>query len=157
MKIVLLNIGKPHDVLLNEAITNFTKRIQKYATCSWQILPAVKNAGVLQDSILKKAEAESFLQQLLPTDYIILLDETGKQLSSTQLATHIQQQAISSYKRLVFIIGGAFGVHESIQQKAHFTWSLSKLVFPHMLVRLILAEQLYRAYTILNNEKYHHV
>jgi 23S rRNA (pseudouridine1915-N3)-methyltransferase len=156
MKIIFINIGKPHDALLNEAITNFTQRINKYATCNWQIVPPVKNAAALPEAALKKAEADSLLQQLQPNDCVILLDETGKQLSSPQLATYIQQQANSSYKRLVFIIGGAFGVNETIKQKANFVWSLSKLVFPHMLVRLLLAEQVYRAYTILNNEKYHH-
>jgi 23S rRNA (pseudouridine1915-N3)-methyltransferase len=93
---------------------------------------------------------------LQPTDHLILLDERGKQLSSPGLAQLINQKANQSVSRLVFLIGGAYGVSEEIQSKANFTWSLSQLVFPHMLVRLILAEQLYRACTILRNEKYHH-
>jgi len=85
-----------------------------------------------------------------------LLDERGKMLSSPDLAQMIQQRANESTKRLIILIGGAFGVHESIAKRAQFTWSLSKLVFPHMLVRLIIAEQVYRACSILRNEKYHH-
>jgi 23S rRNA (pseudouridine1915-N3)-methyltransferase len=86
----------------------------------------------------------------------VLLDEKGKQMSSTQLATFIEQRANSSIRQLVFLIGGAFGVDDLLKSRANFTWSLSPLVFPHQLVRLILAEQIYRACTIIRNEKYHH-
>jgi 23S rRNA (pseudouridine1915-N3)-methyltransferase len=110
----------------------------------------------LSEAELKKSEAALLLQQLQKDDYLVLLDERGKQLSSPELAGFIQQRANESHKRLVFLIGGAFGVDEAIVKRADYTWSLSKLVFPHMLVRLILAEQLYRACTILRNEKYHH-
>jgi 23S rRNA (pseudouridine1915-N3)-methyltransferase len=106
---------------------------------------------------LKKAEAALVLQQLQKDDHLILLDERGKNFSSPELAQWMQQRANESSKRLVFLIGGAFGVDGSIMERADLTWSLSKLVFPHMLVRLILAEQLYRACTILRNEKYHHI
>lgn len=96
------------------------------------------------------------LEWLKPEDYLILLDEKGKDLSSVELAMLLQKKADTGIKKIVFLIGGAFGVDKAIQQRAQFTWSLSKLVFPHQLVRLILAEQLYRAGTILKNEKYHH-
>lgn len=96
------------------------------------------------------------LEQIRKEDLLVLLDERGKQLSSPELAQFIQQKANSSVKNLVFLIGGAFGVDNAVTQRADFVWSLSKLVFPHMLVRLILAEQVYRACTILKNEKYHH-
>lgn len=89
-------------------------------------------------------------------DYLVLLDERGKQFSSEELAGFIQQRANESEKTLIFLIGGAFGVSQELMKRAHFTWSLSKLVFPHQLVRLMLAEQVYRACTILRNEKYHH-
>ena len=105
---------------------------------------------------LKKKEGEIILQGLRPEDFLVTLDERGKQLSSEGLANFLQAQSNSSVKNLVFLIGGAFGLDEKIIAKAKFNWSLSSLTFPHQLVRLILAEQIYRACTILRNEKYHH-
>ncbi|HKO79808.1 MAG TPA: 23S rRNA (pseudouridine(1915)-N(3))-methyltransferase RlmH, partial [Chitinophagaceae bacterium] len=96
------------------------------------------------------------LQWLNKDDYLVVLDERGKQLSSEGLAEFIQARANESTKKLIFLIGGAFGVDEAILKRADYKWSLSHLVFPHQLVRLILAEQVYRACTILKNEKYHH-
>lgn len=141
---------------MQQGIEEFTKRLSKYFDAGWQIIAPPKNAASLPEAILKKQEAELVLQQIKESDYIILLDERGKQFTSPELAGFIQRKANENIKRLVFVIAGAFGAAEALQQKANFTWSLSKLVFPHMLVRLILAEQLYRACTILKNEKYHH-
>ena len=122
----------------------------------WNIIPSVKNAGNLAAPELKLKEAEQVLAALKKEDFLVLLDERGKQLSSEGLAAMIAQRSNESVKSLVFLIGGAFGVHESVAQRAGFTWSLSPLVFPHQLVRLILAEQVYRACSIIRNEKYHH-
>lgn len=157
MKIVLASVGKPHEALVKAGVDEFTQRIQKYYGVEWKIIAPPKNAASLNEAALKKAEAELVLQQLQADDYLILLDERGKNISSPELANLLQQRANESTKRIVFLIGGAFGVDSTIQQRAQFTWSLSKLVFPHMLVRLILAEQVYRACTINRNEKYHHV
>lgn len=157
MKIVLASVGKPHEALVKVGVEEFTQRIQKYYSAEWKIISPPKNAASLNEAALKKAEAELVLQQLQPDDFLILLDERGKNISSPELANLLQQRANESTKRVVFLIGGAFGVDGTIQQRAQFTWSLSKLVFPHMLVRLILAEQVYRACTINRNEKYHHV
>ena len=157
MKIVLASVGKPHEALVKAGVEEFTQRIQKYYGVEWRIIAPPKNAASLNEAALKKAEAELILQQMQPDDYLILLDERGKNISSPELANLLQQRANESTKRILFLIGGAFGVDTSIQQRAQFTWSLSKLVFPHMLVRLILAEQVYRACTINRNEKYHHV
>lgn len=157
MKIVLASVGKPHEALVKAGVEEFTQRIQKYYGVEWKIIAPPKNAASLNEAALKKAEAELVLQQLQPDDFLILLDERGKNISSPELANLLQQRANESTKRIVFLIGGAFGVDSTIQQRAQFTWSLSKLVFPHMLVRLILAEQVYRACTINRNEKYHHV
>lgn len=104
----------------------------------------------------KAKEAESILSSLKKEDYLVLLDERGKQLSSEGLASFIQQRANESEKNIVFLIGGAFGVSDAVFKRADFSWSLSALVFPHQLVRLILAEQVYRACSIIRNEKYHH-
>ncbi len=156
MKIQLWSIGKPHEAYAKTGIDDFTKRINNYFAADWHIIPTPKNASNLSEPELKKAEAAIILQQLQKDDYLILLDERGKSLSSPELAQWMQQRANESTKRIVFLIGGAFGVDASVMQRADYTWSLSKLVFPHMLVRLILAEQVYRACTILRNEKYHH-
>lgn len=157
MKIQLWSIGKAHESYVKDGIADFTKRITKYFPCDWLIIAPPKNAAVLNEADLKKAEAETLLQQLTKDDYLILLDERGKQVSSPELAQLLQQRANESHKKIVFLIGGAFGVDDTVTKRANYTWSLSKLVFPHMLVRLILAEQVYRACSILRNEKYHHV
>ncbi len=157
MKITLISIGKQHDDFLAQAITNFTKRLNNYFTVNWLLVASPKNAASLAIADLKKEEAKILLSKLSKEDVVVLLDEEGKQLSSIDLANYLQQQANTSIKKIVFIIGGAFGVDVSIKQRANLVWSLSKLVFPHMLVRVILAEQLYRACTILKNEKYHHL
>lgn len=157
MKIQFWSIGKPHEAYAKSGIEEFTKRINNYFTADWHIIPPVKNAANLSESELKKVEAAVVIQQIQKDDYLILLDERGKQFSSPELAQWIQQRANESTKRVIFLIGGAFGVDDSVMKRADHTWSLSKLVFPHMLVRLVLAEQVYRACTILRNEKYHHV
>jgi 23S rRNA (pseudouridine1915-N3)-methyltransferase len=156
MKIRLCSVGKPHEKYIKEGVEDFTNRISKYFKVEWTIIPSLKNAASLNESILKKQEAEQVLQQLGDDDFLVLLDERGKNISSTELSELLQKKANESTRNIVFLIGGAFGVHESVSKRAGFTWSLSKLVFPHMLVRLILAEQVYRACTILRNEKYHH-
>lgn len=157
MKIRLISVGKPHDAYVKAGITDFTQRISKYFKVDWVIIPSAKNAASLSAKGLKKAEAPLILSQLDKDDYLILLDERGKQFTSTELASFLQQKANESHKQLVFLIGGAFGVDESVTKRAQLSWSLSPLVFPHMLVRLILSEQLYRACTIIKNEKYHHI
>lgn len=157
MKIALVSVGKAHELYLNDGIDDFTSRINKYFKADWQLITAPKNAANMSELELKKAEASLILQNIQKDDFLILLDERGKLLSSPEVANLLQQRANESTKRIIFLIGGAFGVDDSIIKRANFTWSLSKLVFPHMLVRLILAEQIYRACTILRNEKYHHV
>lgn len=157
MKIRLLSVGKVHEPSFKHGIEDFTQRINKYFKAEWVIIPTAKNAACLSEIELKKAEATSILSHIEKEDYLILMDERGKLLSSPQLAQFIQQRANESNKQLVFLIGGAFGVDASITNRAQFIWSFSPLVFPHMLARLILSEQLYRACTIIRNEKYHHI
>jgi len=137
-------------------VEEFTKRIANYFKVEWNILPVPKNSGMLSEMDLKKKEGETILEWLNKDDYLVALDEKGKQLSSLKLAEFIQARANASAKRLVFVIGGAFGLDSVLLRRANFTWSLSELTFPHQLVRLILAEQVYRACTIIKNEKYHH-
>lgn len=156
MKIQFWSVGKAHEPYVKEGVELFTKRIANYFTAEWVIIPPLKNAASLQPIELKKKEGEQVLALLKKEDCLVLLDERGKQYSSEGLAAFIQARANESTKTLVFLIGGAYGVDEAVQQKARFQWSLSQLVFPHQLVRLILAEQVYRACTIIRNEKYHH-
>lgn len=156
MKIQFWSIGKNHEPYVKPGVEDFTKRISSYFKVEWNLIPVPKNAGMLSESDLKKKEGELIIQWLDKDDYLVLLDERGKQLSSEGLASFIQTRANESTKKLIFLIGGAFGVDETIFKRANFTWSLSPLVFPHQLVRLILAEQVYRACTIIKNEKYHH-
>jgi len=156
MKMQFWSVGKAHEAYAKAGIEEFSKRLNNYFPADWLIIAPPKNAGTLSEAELKKAEASAILGQLQKDDHLILLDERGKNLSSPELAQWIQQRANSSTKRIVFLIGGAFGVDEMVTKRADLVWSLSRLVFPHMLVRLILAEQVYRACTILRNEKYHH-
>jgi 23S rRNA (pseudouridine1915-N3)-methyltransferase len=153
LKLTICSVGKKNEPYIKEGVEQFTKRIGHYYPIDWQLITPSKLTDPTQ---IKKAEAASILKSLAVTDVLILLDEKGKMLSSPGLAKLIQQKANQSAQRIVFLIGGAYGVDEDIKQRANFTWSLSELVFPHMLVRLLLSEQVYRACSILANEKYHH-
>ena len=156
MKISFWSVGKPHDAYVKEGIEEFTKRISKYFPVQWNIIPVPKNAATLSETDLKKREAEAIFSFLKEDDYLVALDERGKELTSEGLAQFIQQRGNESRKQIIFLIGGAFGLDEKVLKAAKMKWSLSQLTFPHQMVRLILAEQVYRACTILQNEKYHH-
>ncbi|RYG04639.1 MAG: 23S rRNA (pseudouridine(1915)-N(3))-methyltransferase RlmH [Chitinophagaceae bacterium] len=156
MKFQFWSVGKPHERHVQEGIDMFTKRLQHYFLTEWLIIPPPKNTASLSEADLKIKEGESILANLKKDDYLVVLDERGKQLTSEGLAAFLQQRANESEKNIVFLIGGAYGVSEEILKRANFKWSLSPLVFPHQLVRLILAEQIYRACSIIRNEKYHH-
>jgi 23S rRNA (pseudouridine1915-N3)-methyltransferase len=156
MKVNFWAIGKAHETYVKEGVDVFTKRISHYYPIEWKIFPASKQRASFSEEDIKKGEANIILNALQNNDILITLDEKGKQWSSEDVADFIQQCANESSRNIVFLIGGAFGLHETILKRANFKWSLSKLVFPHQLVRLILAEQIYRACTILRNEKYHH-
>ncbi len=156
MKIQLWSVGKPHENYIETGVEDFTKRLNNYFSAEWVIIPAPKNAGMLSEMDLKKQEGKIIQDWIDKDDWLVLLDERGKQLSSEELSQFLQKRANESVKKLIFLIGGAYGADDTVLKRANFTWSLSKLVFPHMLVRLLLAEQLYRACSILRNEKYHH-
>ena len=156
MKFQFWTIGKNHETFVKEGIEIFTKRISNYYPVDWNIISSPKNAASLGETDLKKKEGEIITGLLQKEDYLVLLDENGKQLSSEELAKFIQTRANESTKNIVFLIGGAYGVSDEVKKRANYQWSLSKLVFPHQLVRLILAEQIYRACSINRNEKYHH-
>lgn len=156
MKIAIWTVGKTHESYIREGVEEFSARMSRYFPVDWKIILPPKQAASLNEDQLKKAEGNIILQALDKDDQLVVLDERGKMLDSVQLADLLQSKANESVKQLIFLIGGAYGVDKAVLQRAQFTWSLSALTFPHQLVRLILAEQLYRACTILRNEKYHH-
>ena len=153
MKIYFWSVGKAHESYIKEGVEIFTKRISHYYPVEWKIFSSSKSTSEEQ---VKKNEATQLLNAIQKDDILVALDENGKQWNSNELAAFIQQRANSSTKNLIFIIGGAYGLHETIFERCDYKWSLSKLVFPHQLVRLLLSEQVYRACTIIRNEKYHH-
>lgn len=156
MKIILCSVGKEDDPFLKNSIRDFTKRISYYYPVEWKITSLPKSRTGLPEKALKEKEAALILESIKKDDFLVALDEKGAMLSSVKLASWIQTRANESVKQLVFLIGGAYGLDEPVLKRANFIWSLSSLTFPHQLVRLILAEQLYRACTIIKNEKYHH-
>lgn len=151
MPIRILAVGKKHESWVSEGIGRYEKRLQRPFETSWQILPHSAREG----DAARADESARLLAKINDEDYVVLLDERGINLDSPSLSSYL----LSSLQRsqpVVMIIGGAYGVDESIQQRANLIWSLSKLVFPHQLVRLILAEQIYRAQEIAGGRPYHH-
>ena len=147
MKLVILTVGKEKDDLTQSLIKHFEMRILRYMPIEWMYIPHESTA-------IK--EGEKILSHLKKEDYVVLLDEKGKDVKSEVIAELIENRMVDSVKRMIFIIGGAYGVSDAVMERANYTWKLSSLVFPHMLVRVILVEQLYRALTIIKGEKYHH-
>lgn len=156
MKLHFWTIGKNNDAYVKEGIDDFTKRISKYYPVEWTVIPVPKNAAMMSEMDLKKKEGEIVMSWLAKDDYLVALDEHGKQMTSEVLAEFIIKRSNQSVRNLVFLIGGAFGLDNAVLGRANYKWSLSHLTFPHQLVRLMLAEQVYRACTIIKNEKYHH-
>lgn len=152
MSITVLAVGKKHESWVAEGIERYTKRLRKPYDLSWKLLPhSAKEHDAARDE-----ESAKLLSSLTPDQHLILLDERGTNISSPKLATHLQQQ-FDSGRGVVVVIGGVYGVSAELGSRADFTWSLSKLVFPHQLVRLVLAEQVYRAQEISAGRPYHHV
>jgi 23S rRNA (pseudouridine1915-N3)-methyltransferase len=156
MKISLIAIGKTEDKYLIEGIEKYLNRLKHYINFSLVIIPDVKNTKNLTEAQQKSKEAEAILKQINAGDLVILMDEKGKKYSSVSFANYLNKQMIGSIQHLVFIIGGPYGFDESIYQRANTTISLSDMTFSHQMVRLFFVEQLYRAFTILKNEPYHH-
>lgn len=155
MKVECWWIGKTSEAYLKEGTSQYEKRLRHYLPFATELIPDVKGAGKMSPDKLKEREAQLVLQRLQPQDGLILLDEHGKMLRSIELAQWLDRQLQMPYRRLIFLIGGAFGFHEQLYQRANGKLSLSKMTFSHQMVRLFLLEQLYRAMTILRNEPYH--
>ncbi|WP_165026400.1 23S rRNA (pseudouridine(1915)-N(3))-methyltransferase RlmH [Dysgonomonas sp. ZJ279] len=156
MKITLLVIGKTDASYFIEATYEYQKRLEHYIPFEMQIIPDLKNTKSLTIDQQKEKEGELILKGLQAGDYLVLLDERGKEYSSVQFASYIEKKTHTVSKRLVFVIGGPYGFSQSVYDRASEKLTLSRMTFSHQMIRLIFVEQLYRAMTILNNEPYHH-
>lgn len=156
MKILLLQIDKTQDSYIAEGIEIYTKRLKNYCSFEMVTINVPKVVRQRSHNEQKMEEAKLILATILPEDQLVLLDEKGKEYSSVQFSNFIAQKQNASVKRLVFLIGGPFGFSESVYNRANFKISLSQMTFSHQMVRLFFVEQLYRAYSILKGEKYHH-
>lgn len=156
MKITLLAIGKTDDKNLQVLIDTYMKRLKHYVPFSMEIIPDIKNSKNLSEAQQKDLEGQEILKRISSTDALILLDENGKIFTSVGFSEYLQKKMNSGLKNLVFVIGGPYGFSDAVYQKAQGKVSLSSMTFSHQMVRLFVTEQLYRAYTILRNEPYHH-
>ncbi|MGB5430988.1 23S rRNA (pseudouridine(1915)-N(3))-methyltransferase RlmH [Eudoraea sp.] len=156
MRIKLLAIGKTDSGELQKLIDVYLKRLKHYVKFELAVLPDIKNTKNLSVSDQMDKEAELILKHLDSTDTFFLLDENGKEYTSEGFANQLQKQMNSGIKEWVLVIGGPYGFSDSIKQKANGQLSLSKMTFSHQMVRLFIVEQIYRAFTILRNEPYHH-
>lgn len=156
MKIKLLVIGKTDDKQLLTLIENYQKRLKHYIGFQLEIIPDIKNVKNLSQLQQKEKEGDLILSKLSSTDQLILLDEKGKEFRSIEFANFLQKKMNSGIKQLVFVVGGPYGFSDAIYKKAQGKVSLSKMTFSHQMIRLFIVEQIYRAYTILKNEPYHH-
>jgi len=156
MKITLLQTGKTTDKHVSELADLYSNRIKKYTVFEIITLPDVKNTKNMPLHEQKSKEGIKIVQSVTVDDYVILLDEHGKELRTTEFSAALEKMFFLPKKRLVFIIGGPYGFSESVYERADFKMSLSKMTFPHQLVRLLFLEQLYRVFTIIKGEPYHH-
>jgi 23S rRNA (pseudouridine1915-N3)-methyltransferase len=156
MKIKLLVIGKTDDKNLLQLISTYQNRLQHYIKFELEVIPDIKNAKNLSQLQQKEKEGQLILGKLQSSDQLILLDEKGKELRSLEFANWLQKKMNSGIKQLVLVIGGPYGFSESVYKKASGKISLSKMTFSHQMIRLFMVEQLYRGFTILKNEPYHH-
>ena len=156
MKITLISIGKTDNQHLEVLINDYIKRLGFYVSFTFIVIPDIKKAKNLSEVQQKKAEGTEILKRIISSDTLILLDENGKSLSSIGFSEFLQKKMNSGLKKLVFCIGGPYGFSEDMYERAHGKVSLSNMTFSHQMVRLFIIEQLYRGFTILKNEPYHH-
>lgn len=156
MKIKLLVVGKTDSKQLLQLISNYENRLKHYVKFELEFVADVKNAQNLSESQQKEKEGEAILKKLNSTDVLVLLDEKGKTYTSVEFSKFLQKKMNSGIKQLVFVIGGPYGFSNALYQRAQGSISLSKMTFSHQMVRLFFIEQIYRAFTILRNEPYHH-
>lgn len=156
MNIELIVVGKTDSAEVARLVEDYKERVGHYLRFGITTLPDAKNTRSMSEAQQKRCEGEAILRQLQTSDYVVLMDERGKEYTSEEWAAWMQKRMASGCKRLVFVIGGPYGFAEEVYERADGKVSLSKMTFSHQIVRAIFAEQLYRAMTIINNEPYHH-
>ena len=156
MNIKLIAVGKTDNPALQQLISTYEKRLSYYINFELQLLPDIKNSKSLSEEQQKIKEGELILSYVEPSHHLILLDERGKEYTSIAFADELQKKMNTGIKQLTFVIGGPYGFSQAVYQRANSKLSLSKLTFSHQMIRLFFMEQLYRAFTILRNEPYHH-
>ena len=156
MEICVLSIGKISSQWIQQGLEVFENRIGKYNKYTSIVLPDIKNAKSLTKEIIKEEEGKQILTQLSPSDFVVIMDEKGKEFTSREFSEWIQKQMSSGKKRLLFIIGGPYGFSKGIYERADFKIALSKMTFTHEMAKLLLSEQIYRSMSILKGEPYHH-
>ncbi|MFY9116782.1 MAG: 23S rRNA (pseudouridine(1915)-N(3))-methyltransferase RlmH [Bacteroidales bacterium] len=156
MNIVLLCMGKTQMPYLKEGILEYEKRLQHYVRFTRLELPDIKKPASLPFPLIKEKEGKQLLKQIKAEDHLVLFDKRGSIYTSKQMSFQIEQLHQKNIRNLVFAIGGAYGFSEEVKNRAQEMWSLSKLTFPHQLVRLLCIEQIYRCFTIIKGENYHH-
>ena len=156
MTIKLVCIGKTDKKELEDLIDIYSNRLQHYIKFEFEVIPDLKKTKNLDENQQKSKEGELILSGIQNSDFLVLLDENGKQFSSEAFSEYIQKRMNTGLKRLIFVIGGPYGFSEEVYKRANSKVSLSKMTFSHQMVRLFFTEQLYRAFTILKNEPYHH-
>jgi 23S rRNA (pseudouridine1915-N3)-methyltransferase len=156
MKILLIQIEKTTEIYLTEGVKIYNERLKNYISFSTETIIMAKSIRQKPFDEQKKAEAIEIEKILETSDFLVCLDEHGKQFTSIQYAEFLNKRMVSGCKRLVFLIGGPFGIDKSILEKSNYTLSFSNMTFSHQMIRLFFVEQLYRGFSILKNEKYHH-
>ncbi len=156
MKIKLLAIGKTDNKDLQKLIEVYQNRLKHYINFEFEIIPDLKNVKNLSEKEQKEKEGELILSKLQSTDDLVLLDDKGKQFTSIEFSQYLQKKMNSGIKQLILVIGGAYGFSDAVYKKAKGKISLSKMTFSHQMIRLFIVEQIYRGFTILKNEPYHH-
>ena len=156
MKIQIIVVGKTNQDFVQKGLDEFCNRLKHYIQFEINVIPEIKNTKNLSQEQQKEKEGELILKNLQAGDFLVLLDERGREFSSLQFADYLEKKMHTVNKRLVFLIGGPYGFSPKIYDMANEKISLSKMTFSHQMIRLVFVEQLYRAMTILNNEPYHH-
>lgn len=156
MKVTLLAVGKTNEPYFIEGVNEYIKRLKHYLPFDTEIIPDIKNAKNLSTEQLKEKEGDEILKYIDSGDHVILLDEHGKEFTSVKFADYLEKKMMTGEKRILFVIGGAYGFSQKVYEKASDKLAVSKMTFSHQMIRLIFTEQLYRAMTILKGQPYHH-
>ncbi len=156
MNISFTVVGKTDIPFVNSGTDEYFKRVKRYINFDFRVIKDLKNTKNIDENLQKQLEGEKILSLVNSSDVVILLDENGKEYTSKGFASFIEKQMNSSVKNLIFVVGGPYGFSEAVYKRANYKISLSQMTFSHQIIRLIFAEQLYRAFSIINNEPYHH-